>query len=259
MDSKQLITIGLTPLQADAYIALLEEGKVKPAELANKLQTTRTNTYKVLDKLVELKLASKIEERKKFVYRPANPLALTSLTAAYRAEAVAKEEAVSNMLHELLAQYHTHSDRPGVTVATGKKEVVESYKKQLSLREDLHFIHTRADVPMMGFDTMHEIRTTPARHNNKRKGIMAAPSDGSAINYASHQRSNLEVTWRDDSAYTAPVEWSVTKTSLLIVLYGTEPHAILIIDKLVATAFLQLWSILDEQLRLQTAHQKLSV
>ena len=122
----------------------------------------------------------------------------------------------------------------------------------------MHFIHTKADVPMMGFDTMHEIRVTPARHNLQRKGILMAPQKG-PINYDGHKRSNMEVTWLEEEHYNAPVEWSVTKSSLLIVLYATEPHAILIVDKVVAGAFLQLWTLLNSLLEPREIHQKLKV
>lgn len=257
MDQKHLVTIGLTHLQAEAYTFLLEQGRAKPPELAQKLQTTRTNAYKLLDKLVELRLATRLDEGKKFTYRPTSPLALTNLTAAYRAEAVAKEEAVSSILQELLAKYHEHSDKPGVIVASGKRQVMEAYKKQLSLREDIYFIHTNADIPHMGFDTMHNLRVTPGRHGKQRHGIMAAPASG-RVNYAQHKRSNLEITWRDNSDYNAPVEWSVTDSSLLIVLYASEPQAILIIDTLVATAFKQLWHTLDTYLQTKETHQKLA-
>ncbi len=256
MNTDKLIAVGLSPIQAAAYALLIEHGEVKPADAAKELKTTRTNAYKVFDKLVELKLASKHEKGKLFVYTPANPLALASLTAQYRAEAAAREEAVNNVMHDLLAKFYKHSDRPNVEVATGRKEVAAAYRKQLNLREDIYFIHTGADVPMMGFDVMHEIRVTPSRHGNTRKGILSAPDKG-PINYAQHKRSNLDITWAAKDEYTAPVEWSVTESSLLIVLYATEPHAILIVDPVVASAFLQLFRLLTTLLQQRPTHQKL--
>lgn len=256
MDLQSLITVGLTPLQAEAYALLIETGGIKPPDASRRLKATRTNTYKLLDKLVELGLAQKVEDTKKIIYVPNNPLALANLTAAYRAEAVAREEAASKVMQQLLAQYYTHSDRPDVKVVTGRKKVAEAYRQQLVLREDIYFIHSKADVPMMGFDVMHEIRTIPSRHDKQRNVIMAA--DGkSTINYEQHKRSNLSITWAEESAYTAPVEWSVTESSLLIVLYATEPHAILLADRVVAGAFLQLWKLLSNLLKQQDLHKQL--
>lgn len=256
MDASALIATGLTPLQASAYALLIEKGEVKPPQLVKQLSITRSNAYKLLDKLVELGLAAKAEQGKTLVYRAANPIALATLTERFRAEATVREEAVSSVMQDLLATYHTHSDKPGVTVVTGRKAVAAAYRKQIELREDVNFIRTKADIPMMGFDTMHDIRTRPAHHGKQRAALMAHQAGGK-INYKSHERSNLDVTWITNDDYDAPVEWSVTKSSLLIVLYATEPHAILIIDPVVAGAFLQLWKLLQVVLAERPTHQQL--
>lgn len=255
MDLQSLTAIGLSHQQASAYALLIEHGEVKPALAAQRLKTTRTNAYKILDKLVELKLAQKLEQGKTFVYAPSNPMSLATLTANYRAEAVHREEAVAKVMQELLEKYYKHTDSPTTEVVTGRAKVAEAYRKQLKLRENVYFIHTNTDVPMMGFDIMHELRVTPARTDNKRFAIMARPDSG-LVNHAQHQRSNLEITWAQKGLYSAPVEWSVTTSSLLIVLYATEPHAILIVDKVVAGAFLQIWQMLSTLLRQQAAHTK---
>ena len=246
MNIKQLVATGLTPHQAKAYALLIELGEIRPPVLATKLKLTRTNAYKLLDKLAELKLAEKIEEDKKFTYRLANPMALSTLIAEFRSEATAREEAVQNIMHDLLTQYHTYSDKPAITVVTGRKAVAEAYRQQIGLREDIRFIYTTADVAQMGFDTMHDIRTAPARHGNRREALMfIGGHEQLKLNQAAHERSNLKTTIAPTEAYTAPVEWSVTDSSLLIVLYATEPHAIFLQDSVVAGAFLQLWRLLQ--------------
>jgi DNA-binding MarR family transcriptional regulator len=256
MDTKSLIATGLTPIQAAAYALLIEVGEVRPAAAATKLNTTRSNAYKVLDRLVELRLATKTEHGKTLAYTVANPIALASLTAQFRAQATAREEAASRIMQDLLEKYQSHSDKPSVSVVTGQKAVAGAYRKQINLNEDIHFIHSDADIPLMGFDTMHDIRMAPASRGKKRSGIMSV--DKGPVNYAAHERSNLEVTWARKSDYSAPVEWSVTESSLLIVLYATEPHAILIVDKVVSGAFLQLWHLLSTLLQTAAHHQNLT-
>jgi len=255
MDLKSLIATGLTKPQAEAYALLIELGEVKPAIAATRLKITRTNAYKVLDKLVELGLASKGEEGKTLAYSATNPIALASLTAQFRAEATAREEAVSHVMQDLLEKYQSHSDKPAISVVTGRKAVATAYRKQINLNEDIRFIHTDSDLPMMGFDTMHDLRMAPENRGNKRQAIMSI--DKGPINYGAHQRGNLEVTVAKKQDYDAPVEWSVTESSLLIVLYATEPHAILIVDKVVAGAFLQIWNLLKALLEQQPHHQSL--
>jgi predicted transcriptional regulator len=257
MDISKLTATGLTPLQAQAYALLFEKGTVSPPQLAQHLKLSRTNAYKLLDKLVSLQLAIKQESGKKLVYSPSNPLALANVTAQFRAEATAREEAASSIMQDLLTQYYEHSEKPSVSSASGQKAVADLYRKQLKLREDVHFIHTPVDVSRMGFDTMHDIRITPGRHGNQRHGILSEPEKG-PINYAAHKRSNLEISWIKKDAYTAPVEWSVTQSSLLIVSFVNEPHAVLIVDPVIAGAFLQLWKLLSSFVRQEKTHQELA-
>ena len=257
MDTKDLEAVGLTQQQATVYLFLVKNGVTKPATVASQLKLSRTNAYKILDSLVELGLITKETTGKTLSYKPENPLALASLSARYRAEAVAREETVNSLMHTLLETYGKHTKKPGVEVYSGRDEVVTAFRKQISLKEDITFIHTKTDVPMIGFDIMHELRVAPTRNGNTRQAIMAAP-DHKNINRAQHRRSSLQITWIDSGKYTAAVEWSVTDTSLLIVSYEIEPQAILIIDPLVATAFKQIWTILNTFLQTTDTHTALA-
>jgi DNA-binding MarR family transcriptional regulator len=254
MDIDKLIEAGLNDQQAKAYALLIEAGGITPPEAAKKLQLTRSNAYKTLDRLVEMRLAERKDIDKKLTYLPTSPTVFADLSAQQRAEVTAREEAVSNIMQELLSKYYAHSNKPDAEVFSGRSEVARAYYKQLASREDVYFVHTPADLPMMGFDVLHEIRTNPARHGNKRYGILTAPTEG-PINYDSHKRTNLEITWADKNHYNSPVEWSATKSSLLLITYATDPQAILITDPVVAGAFIQLWKMMDALLKPTKLHQ----
>ena len=256
MDKTKLIATGLSAQQAEAYALLIEKGQISPPIAAKTLNLTRTNAYKVFDKLVELGLANK-SNNKRSIYSLNNPMALATLVARHRANTVLREEAVNSVMGGLLAEFYKHNEQPSVEVVSGKQAIADTYRKQIGLKEDIYFIHTPLDVATMGFDTMHEIRTAPALNSNQRRGILTAPADDK-VNWESHKRSNLEITWAPKKAYDSPVEWSVTKSSLLIILYANEPHAILIIDKVIASAFIQLWSLMSTLLKQLPTHQALS-
>ena len=245
MNTDKLVAVGLSPLQASAYALLLEKGEAAPADAAKQLKTTRTNSYKLFDKLVEMKLAIKKEVAKKYVYFPANPQAIATLVAEQRNIAVAREEAARNVLSELLAKYHTHTDQPSASIVTGKSAVADAYRTQIKPGEPIYFVRSQMDIPVMGFDLMHEIRTTPERHGSKRYGITPDISTGTTANPTSDKRSGLTRTWMRQEDYTAPVEWSVSGSTLVIVLFSREPHAITIESPLIADAFRQMWQILN--------------
>jgi sugar-specific transcriptional regulator TrmB len=256
MDLHKLTSIGLNPQQAEVYAFLIKHGEQRPSQLSKEMKLSRTNAYKILDSMVALGIVDKSTRGPTLTYAAANPLSLATLTAKFRAEAVVREEAVNNIMHELLAAFSTHTKKPGVEVVSGRDQVAAAYRKQINLKEDIFFIRTRNDIPMMGYDVMHEIRTTPVRHGLKRQAIMQATEDKN-VNYASHKRSNLEITWLDAKSYNEPVEWSATKTSLLIASYVSEPQAVLIIDPIIAAAFLQIFKLLQHYLSKESVHQEL--
>lgn len=243
MEPDKLIAAGLTKNQAEVYALLLEQGEMTPPAAATKLHLTRTNAYKVFEKLAELGLVIKSSTNKS-AYQLGNPIAMTHFTTTLRQEAVAREEAVNDIMKKLLAKYYEHSEQPSIEVVSGVPAVADAFRNQINLKEDIYFIRTPADITAMGFDTMHEIRTRPSQLGNKRYGILP---DGTkkVPDYEGHDRSNLTITWAKHEDYTAPVEWSVTESSLLIILYGAEPHAITIVNPIIADAFLQLWQLLN--------------
>lgn len=245
MQIENLISIGLTKNQAEAYALLIENGNTKPAYIAQKLKTSRTNAYKICDKLAEYSLVEKIEDGKTFSYLPKNPTAIADFTANFRAEATRRENASNVVINELLNTYYDNAAQPDTTTYIGREQVANAYRKQIALNEDIYFIQTRNDVAAMGFDTMHTIRTTPGRKGNRRYGLLEEPSNG-IKNEDGHKRSNMSVTYYDKAQYSAKVEWSVTESSLLIVVYeGHEPSAIFISSKFVSQAFNQIWKILQ--------------
>lgn len=248
MDNEKLIAAGLSEQQASAYALLLEKGAVSPPDAAIPLGLSRSNAYKLLDKLAELGLANKSEKSKKIVYSPANPMSLSNLVAEQRNLAAKQEEAVNAVLGDLLAKYHSHTEQPSVEVVSGRASVANAYRNQIRQLETIYFIRSRADIPVMGFDTMHEIRVMPERHGVKRHGITPDLSTGTTSTNGD-KRSNLERTWVRQEDYDAPVEWSVSGSSVLIVLFGSEPHAITITNPVVADAFRQIWNLLNQCLQ----------
>jgi predicted transcriptional regulator len=240
MSPEKLITVGLNEQQATAYALLIESGELNPPIAAKKLDLTRSNAYKVLDRLVELGLASKSEKNKKFTYLPTNPTALAKLAAEQRNIATAREAAVQQVIAELITKYREHTDQPDVKVVTGRQAVADAYRLQIRQKSPIYFLKSTADIATMGFETMQNIRTEPERHNIKRHGITPDKSTKSGSD------SKLGRTWIRGEDYTAPVEWSVAGESLLIVLFGSEPHAITIENPLIAEAFRQIWRVLQQ-------------
>lgn len=251
MDENKLIATGLSQQQAKAYALLIESGEITPPQAAKKLRLTRTNSYKVLDKLVELELATKREKNKKYYYSLNNPSALARIVAEERNRVVEQEATLQEIIGELSAKYRQHTDQPDVTVVTGRKAVAEAYRFQIQHKKSIYFLRSTLDIASMGFDVMHSIRTQPALNKIKRYGITPDKSSKSV------NESNLERTWIKNEDYTAPVEWSVSGGTLLIVIFGEEPNAITIDNPMVAEAFRQIWRIMNTCLRAMPYYSEL--
>ena len=243
-----LLNTGLNDLQANCYLFILEKSSTTPPALARHLKLSRTNAYKVLDKLVELQLASRQEVRGKLIYYPEDPVALASLVAEKRNEVLALEQTIDLAIKDLRRKYKHTEGKTSVELRSGKEAVIASYEKQASLKEPVYFVKTRADIPAMGFETMDKIRRLPTEHNTTRYGI-TPDSPESPTNPEIDKRSNLTRTWIKMNDYTAPVEWSLSGSQLNIVIFGELTKVIQIEDKNVADAFLQLWQLLDKNIR----------
>jgi predicted transcriptional regulator len=256
MDQQLLITAGLQPQQAELYAILLEQGKLTPPAAAAATGLSRSNAYKALDRLVELSLATKADFKKKLTYSPSNPLALATMVGEARNKITAQEEAVKVVMNQLLTQYYQKTEQPGVETVTGKTAVTAAFRQQTNLKQPVYFVRTKADIPVMSFDLMDDIRLGPSRVGQQRYGITPDVSHG-PTNPTADVRSNLTRTWVKHEDYSAPVEWSVSGSMLLIVLYASEPHAIVIMNPLIAEAFRQLWSIMDVSLRAMDSYKSL--
>jgi sugar-specific transcriptional regulator TrmB len=99
--TEDLISFGLSPLQAEAYIILLQEGKLDAATLAQIINIDRSDAYRVLRALRKLGMLE-IELSSKSYYMPVAPeKALTSLLEAKLGELNELRER-SKILCELL-------------------------------------------------------------------------------------------------------------------------------------------------------------
>lgn len=242
-----LVATGLNPTQAEVYVHLIKHGSTLPTHIAKKLKLTRSNAYKVLNQLCDLKLANRQEIKKKLIYYPDNPLGLTNLVAQQRNLATVQEEAVKKVMGDLLASYHKNKEQPDVRVVTGRQAVIDAYFAQIKQLKPIYFIRSPADIATMSFDAMHTIRSEPARFGIDRHGI--TPDKGATSSANADKRTNLNRTWIAQEDYDFPVEWSVSGSTLLIVLFGAEPHAITITNPSVADAFKQLFMLLSNLLK----------
>lgn len=253
----QLEAIGLTQPQAKIYIYLLKfpEGR-KPSQIAEEINLTRTNCYKVLEQLTNFNLVRSADVSKTLTFYAEDPIALTSFVARARNHALELEKQVKASMGSLRQKYEKHATKSTVTSSSGRPAIVHAYQRQISSRKDIYFIKSRADVPFLGYETMHKIRSAPSTLGVSRFGITQDAPEA-PIDHIHDARTNLKRTWMPSESYTSPVEWTIAGDELTILSFTGSGEAIHITDKLITHSFLEIWKLLDTCLRESPNYSKL--
>ncbi len=255
MDVHFLEDIGLAKVQAAAYVALIETGPQTAPAIAQAIGESRTNGYKVLDKLVELGLALKEPNRGKFRYAAASPAALEQFVHKQAEVIRQKERRLNTELPHLLDYYFKHSERPSIRYYEGAEGLIKISKDQLATNQPVRFIFSINDYKTLSYSELHKIRNMFPRLGIPREGIMhdrlpvELPEDERMPVQESDATMLLRRTWIESGDYTAPVEWTVYGDKLSIVQYGERAMGMVIESAPIADAFRQLYSLLDEGIR----------
>jgi sugar-specific transcriptional regulator TrmB len=240
MTIEQLIEIGLTNTQAKAYLALLKHGQISPPELAKLIDEARTNTYSVLDKLVVLKLATQVGNKKK-LYKATNPSNLEEFVKLRRLKALEQEHKLDGMLPELMQMYFKVDSEPGIRFFKGKNELKRIYEEQIKSKETIYLIRSIDDLNYYGFDFINKVRLAPAEYGVKRYGL--TPDIQTNPSQAADKKSNLERTWVNPKDYDAKVEWTIFGDKISAISFGKEGVGMIIESPQIAESMRQIFEL----------------
>ncbi len=240
-----LANLGLTEAQSRVYSGLLHHGPQTPPALAKLIGDSRTNTYNILEKLIELQIVTKEDVNKKLVFSCAPPTALENLARSRREAALRQEQTLHATMPELLTTYFRSHEQPGVRFFHGKAELTDIYDDQIATGEPIYIIRPDYNMDIYDFDFMSEIR-----HKARRAGIpryaITPDRDMAPKNYRqSDPYMLLDRTWLPAGDYTAPVEWNAYGNKLAVMSYGNEAIGMIIESPQIAEAFRQLYRIME--------------
>lgn len=248
MDVTTLVDMGLSPAQAKTYKILVESSSSTAPRLSLKIEETRTNTYKLLDKLCELGLATKEEVGKKLTYFPASPGALERLIESKTAAIELQARKLKANLPSMLSYYLEHTEQPSIRYYQGLKGIEEIYQDQLDERSDIYLIRSWKDRDLFPAGTFSIWRKRPALYGLKT--IVLAPDVEDANPSKEQDKKFLhERTWIKAEDYTAPVEWDIYGNKVSIISFGTEAMGIVIESEQIADSMRQLFQIIQKGLK----------
>jgi len=243
MDLQTLTEIGFTTPQAKAYITLIKSGPITPPELAQKISESRSNTYKILDRLVEMGVVSKAKVGKKLMFRPENPIALENSIRQTRNQILEREQHIKATMPTLLSYFYTFSDQPGIRFFKGKDEVKEVFNDMLRTGKSIYLIRSPADVEFYNEKFFEAFRKKRAQRGITTHAL--TPDVPSAVHDPQVDSANKFIrTWIPKDAYTAAVEWNIYGDKIAVISYGEEAVATIIESPQIAASFRQLFALM---------------
>lgn len=116
MDNSILLEAGLTPREADAYLALLELQEALVLEISRKTKENRTHLYDTLNSLMNKGFVSYVIKNGKKYFRPSSPERLIE----YLQE---KQDKINTSLPELRDLFKPRTNSPTIEVYEGQEGI----------------------------------------------------------------------------------------------------------------------------------------
>jgi sugar-specific transcriptional regulator TrmB len=242
MDVQLLEDIGLTKAQSLAYRALIEHGNSTAPAIAKITNESRSNAYKLLDRLCDLGLATKDESSTKVHYFPTSPAALEQFIQKQTAEVQLRERKLNAALPSMLDYYFKHTEQAGVRFFQGKEGMRQIFTEMLKTGRPLHLLRSPADLNYYDPEFFGELR--------KKRRILGIPTisitpDVPSANHDPEidEQDNVTRTWIHEDDYTAPVEWNIAGDKVALISYGEEAMGFIIESPQIAESFRQVFQL----------------
>jgi sugar-specific transcriptional regulator TrmB len=144
MALKDLERIGLSPKEANLYMAALELGESNIGQLAKKSGVKRTTAYDIIDSLKHKGLMSQATRGKKILFSAADPRKLEEEIEEHR-------HVIKRIMPELLSVANAIDNKPKVRFFEGTEGIKEVYKDTLHY-PDQELLAWVAEEAIQAFD-----------------------------------------------------------------------------------------------------------
>ena len=163
MAYEELLTkTGITKDQAVIYEIMLKNGVLPASKIALKAGIKRGLCYKIIDDLLKIGLAEKID-KKVALFVPAHPAKLKDIIKQKSDELEATESALSGILGAMTSDYNLFSGKPNVRFFEGLNGLIESANDSLdSKTEILEYIDNKSvseNIPEFNEKYSKQIKT----------------------------------------------------------------------------------------------------
>jgi sugar-specific transcriptional regulator TrmB len=143
MDIQVLTKAGLSESQAKGYFALLHNGGLSAQDLSNTINENRTNCYAIIDKLIALGLAERVEGASSF--RATHPSNLRKMMASRQKKIIEIDRQIASFLPSLTSSYNLANNQPGTFILEGVEGVNRLYDDILRTGNNISIISSKYD------------------------------------------------------------------------------------------------------------------
>jgi sugar-specific transcriptional regulator TrmB len=239
---------GLTEAQAKAYLYLVNNGRTSPVKLANGIGETRTNGYKIADRLVELNLAEKIDDDK-ITYIPLHPTEVEALAEKRRKVVQKNELSVKSNINGLIDLFYANSETPGTRNYSGVEGIKTVYEDVLRTSKPVYIINTVANEGLLGSEYFKKYRLRRAKKGIESYALTPETTRARLHkNVGEHKRLLWYSTFYPQNAYLAPVEIDIYGNKIALIAFGETQMATVIESPLIAEAMRQIHTLLTNLL-----------
>jgi len=247
MEAEIIQKAGLSAPQAKTYLALIQNGTLTPARIAEITGEKRANTYALLEKLEKIGLIRGVDA-KKATYEAVHPSNLEIL-AEKRRRAVAKnEQELKANISTLTDIFYAHNEMPGSKTLSGLDGVKEIYMDILRTGKDVYLIRTLADKVLNEKDAWwHRYRNQLAKTNIHTYAI--TPDTRNAREHMASGRDkevNFHRTLMPKDAYSAPMALQIYGNKVAMICFGETQMSTIITSPVIAGAMEQIFKMLQD-------------
>jgi HTH-type transcriptional regulator, sugar sensing transcriptional regulator len=158
MRFNELFQLGLTKAQARVLDALINNGETKASEIAKIVKHPRGVVYKLLDELLALSLAEKIEKSRGVTFfRPCHPNQLEKLLETKQNEINKNKKIFEEILPTLVSVYNLSMSKPGIKFYEGEDGFKKILYDTLTSKTEVYMmINTQAVSQEKKFSEINE-------------------------------------------------------------------------------------------------------
>ncbi|MFH0713950.1 MAG: helix-turn-helix domain-containing protein [Candidatus Micrarchaeota archaeon] len=223
MDTSRLAALGLTPIEARTYVALLELGGSRAGVISHKTGVNRTTTYDALERLIQKGLVSISSEGERRVYCAVAPSRLLEWVEE-------KKEIASELIPEL-ETLCSKIEAPTVKIYRSKKGINSMLSQILTMPEYVSFGASGEFWEVMQHDYF-------AFQRKKRKAGVKSRTLLSLDNRTATPIKSIYGKFKFlPSEFFSPSSTWVFGNNVAIVTWTQPPLAVVISDKNVAKSY----------------------